>query len=94
MADVTKMDDLQRIVDETVKAFNQIDILVNNAGATDLDSIATVTLESYEYMMNLNARAPLFLIKYCIPYLEKTKGNIVNVSTIGALRGVCQIFFL
>jgi len=87
IADLTKLDDLKRIVDETVKAFKQIDVLVNNGGAGKINSIASMTPEVFEEMMNLNARAPLFLIKHSAPHLEKTKGSVVIVSSVGSLRG-------
>lgn len=87
-ADVTKLDELKKIVDETVKAFKQIDVLVNNAGATKPDTITNATPKGFEEMMNLNARAPLFLTQYCVPYLTETKGSIVNVSSVGSLIGL------
>jgi len=87
VADVTKLEDLKRIVEVTVKTFHKIDVLVNNAGASNTQSLLTTTPEGYDDMMNLNARAPFFLMQYCTPHLAETKGNVVNISSIAAIRG-------
>ncbi|CAG2115106.1 unnamed protein product, partial [Medioppia subpectinata] len=86
-ADVTNKDDMRRLVDQTIKHFGKLDILVNNAGSgintrpDDKDFY-----EKYEKLMAINLNSVVYLTHICIEYLEKTKGNIINVSSIGAKR--------
>jgi len=84
--DVTNDEDIRRLVQETVTNFGQIDVLVNNAGLGSFDSIDDPKLmETFDNMMNINLRSVVLLCHIAIPYLAKSKGNIVNIST--ALSG-------
>lgn len=58
-----------------------LNILICNAGTALPGTIAATTLEMYERMMALNVRAPFLLTKYAEPHLEKTKGNILYISS-------------
>lgn len=80
VADVTK--DTERIINETITKFGKLDVLVNNAGIIEMASIETITAESYDRVMNTNVRSILLLTQLAVPHLEKTKGNIVNVSSV------------
>lgn len=80
VADVTK--DTERIVAETIAHFGQLDILINNAGFPINDSIVDVELSEFDRVFDVNVRAVVNLTKLCVPYLEKTKGNVVNVSSL------------
>ena len=86
VADVTKEADVERAVSETVKAFGGIDVLVNAAGVLFTGTIETTTLEDWDYMMSLNARAPFYLMQRAMPYLVERKGNVVNVSSVNGIR--------
>ncbi len=80
---------MKRLVETTVKQFGKIDVLVNNAGAGALTSIVAPNLmETYEKIMKLDLRAVVYLTHLAIPYLEKTKGKIVNISSIGGIKPV------
>lgn len=79
IADVAK--DASRIIDETIQYFGQLDCLVNNAGIYEITPIATSDISIYDRMMETNCRSIIELTKLAIPHLEKTKGNIVNVSS-------------
>lgn len=86
VADVTT--DAKQIIDQTIQHFGQLDVLVNNAGIAQLDTVSTVDFEKYDNMFAINCRAPIELTKLSAPYLEKTKGNVVNVSSIAAFLPV------
>ncbi|KAJ6644165.1 Glucose 1-dehydrogenase [Pseudolycoriella hygida] len=78
-ADVTQ--ESQRIVDETINHFGQLDVLINNAGIFISDSLDAFDINEYDRVMNINLRSVVCLTHLAVPHLEKTKGNIVNVSS-------------
>ena len=80
------MTQIERVVNDTVTNFGQIDVLVNAAGIILNGSIETTTLDDWDKMMNINLRTVFHLMQKCIPFLEKTKGNVVNVSSVSGLR--------
>lgn len=83
-ADVTK--DAERIISETIKHFGKLDVLINVAGILKRNSIENVDLSDYDRIMNVNVRSIIALSKLAVPHLQKTKGNILNVSSISGLR--------
>ena len=85
-ADVTNESDAQKIVETTVENFGQIDILINAAGIIGNGTIENTALNDWDEMMNVNLRSVFALMQKTIPFLEKTKGNIVNVSSVAGLR--------
>lgn len=85
-ADVTREEDIERVVRETVQAFGGIDVLVNAAGIIATGTIENTGLKDWDYMMNVNVRSPFYLIQCAMPYLVERKGNVVNVSSVTGLR--------
>ncbi len=85
-ADVTVKPIPRRIINETVEKFGALDILVNAAGHLSSGTIETTTMAEWDAMMNVNLRAIFNLMQQAIPHLEKTRGNIVNVSSVTGLR--------
>lgn len=86
LADVTQMSQLERIASETIHNHGQIDVLVNSAGIIKNGSIETTTLDDWDKMLDINLRSVFVLSQKCLPYLEATKGNIVNVSSVAGTR--------
>lgn len=81
-ADVTKDEDCRRIVESTVNHFGKLDILVNNAGGGAFGSIYDPKLMStLEHMIKLDLRSVVLITQLAVPHLEKTKGNIVMISS-------------
>lgn len=80
VADVTT--DAERIINETIQHFGKINVLVNNAGIGLTKNITDSTIEEFDRVMNTNLRSVIVLTKLCVPHLEKTRGNIINISSI------------
>src|SRR5882724_3246726 len=85
-ADVTKDQDLPRIISETIERFGGIDILVNAAGILSSGTIETTTEDQWDQMMTINVRSVFRLMQLATPALIKHKGNVVNVSSVTGLR--------
>jgi len=78
---------LEKIVNETLKKFERIDVLVNNAACGRKPDIKDVySLDNLDYIFNVNLRAVVALTQLAMPHLEKSQGNVVNVSSIGAQK--------
>lgn len=85
-ADVTNEADAKRIIDEAVTRFSRIDVLVNNAGILETGSIENTSLDQYDRVMGTNMRSIYHLTMLAVPYLVKTEGSIVNVSSVNGIR--------
>ena len=86
IGDVSIENDVKNIVESTIKFFGQLDILVNNAGILIPGAVENTSLENYDQTMNINVRSLFQLTQLAVPYLKKTRGNIVNVSSIAGPR--------
>jgi NAD(P)-dependent dehydrogenase (short-subunit alcohol dehydrogenase family) len=86
LADIMELSQLERIVTETVHNYSQIDVLVNSAGVIKNGNIENTTLDDWDKMMHINVRSVFLLIQKCVPYLEETRGNVVNVSSVTGTR--------
>ncbi|MBP6004898.1 MAG: SDR family oxidoreductase [Pyrinomonadaceae bacterium] len=86
LADVTEHSQLDRLVAETVQNFGQIDVLVNSAGVIKSGNIENTSIDDWDKMMNINLRSVFTLVQKCLPHLEASKGNIVNVSSVAGTR--------
>src|SRR6476620_2901009 len=84
--DVTDGDQVQHAIDEAVSRFGRLDVLVNAAGHISTGSIETTSLAAWDAMMNVNLRSVFQLMQFASPHLIKTRGNIVNVSSVTGLR--------
>ena len=94
VADVTKQEDAKRLVDTTIKTFGKLDILVNNAGAAIMVNVTDPTFyEKYEQTLDTNLNSVVYLTHLSVEHLEKTKGNIINISSIVGIRSVSDYTF-
>ncbi|RWS22646.1 dehydrogenase/reductase-like protein [Leptotrombidium deliense] len=87
IAELTKDEDMKRIIDETVKHFGKLDVLVNNAGRTLFSSVEDANLmKTFDMMYATNLRPFIYMSNLAIPHLVKTKGCIVNISSTSAIK--------
>ncbi len=86
LADVTETSQVDRLVSETMQHLGKIDVLVNSAGILKSGSLETTTLDDWDKMMNINVRSLFYIMQKCLPHLESTKGNVVNVSSVTGTR--------
>lgn len=91
LADIRETSQVERFVNETAENFGRIDVLVNAAGIIASGTIENTTLDDWDKMMNINLRSVFHLMQICVPHLEKTEGNIVNVSSVAGTRSFPNI---
>lgn len=88
-ANVAVEQDVQAMIDAAVREWGTLDILVNNAGIMDnMMPAHEVTDELWEKVMAVNATGPMRAIRKALPiFMEKGKGAIINIASIGGLQG-------
>jgi NAD(P)-dependent dehydrogenase (short-subunit alcohol dehydrogenase family) len=88
-ANISSKEDLQRLVDETRKAFGKVDIVVCNAASNPYyGPLAGITDDAFSKILTNNIVANNWLISMCVPeMIERKEGAIIIVSSIGGLRG-------
>jgi NAD(P)-dependent dehydrogenase (short-subunit alcohol dehydrogenase family) len=86
LGDITETSQVDRLISETIDQYGRIDVLVNAAGIIKSGNIENTTLDDWDKMMNINLRSVFYVTQKCVPHLEATKGNIVNVSSVTGTR--------
>ncbi len=81
--DVTKVEDVRKTVDETVKKWTKIDVLVNNAGVGTISSLIEMTEEEWDYVLDINLKGMfLFTREVAKVMIEQKEGCVINLSSI------------
>jgi glucose 1-dehydrogenase len=83
-ADVSKVNDLQTLVDAAVKAFGRLDVMVNNAGVETRTSVLDTTEAQYEKVLEINLKSAFFGTQIAAKQMiaQGGGGRIINISSV------------
>ena len=81
--DVTDPAQVRDFVNETVEATGRLDVIVNNAGVIAMTPFANATASDFEASLATHFWGALHLITAALPHLRRTRGRILNISSIG-----------
>jgi glucose 1-dehydrogenase len=83
-ADVSKIDDLHKLVDAAVAAFGRVDIMVNNAGVETRTSVLDTTEAQYEKVLAINLKSAFFGTQIAAQQMIKQGGGgrIINITSV------------
>lgn len=89
--DVTKKQEIENLIAETIKKFKKIDIFVNNAGVFHPSPSETLSEEQWDKTIDINLKG-YFLCAQAVGkhMLKKGKGNIINIASIAGFEGYAQ----
>lgn len=86
--DVSNPDDVNHVVEETLKEFGQIDILVNNSGATWGAPFLEMPLDKWQKVMDVNATGTFLFSQAVTAHMkERKQGKIINIASVAGLKG-------
>ena len=86
--DVSKVEDIRRLVEGTVERYGRIDCLINNAGwHPPHKPIDGFTVDEFRRLLDLNLVSIFAACQLALPHLRKTKGNIINLSSLVGRMG-------
>ena len=86
--DVSEEKDCKNLIEETVRKFNRIDVLINNAGISMRALFNDCDLDVIKNVMNINFWGSVYCTKYALPFLLKSEGSVIGVSSIAGYKGL------
>ena len=86
-ADVSKVEEAEMLVSETVDRFGSLDILVNSAGIWTGAPVEEISDREWQEMVGINLTGTFQVTRAAVPHLRTSKGTIINISSTAAQRG-------
>jgi len=81
-ADLTKPEEVEKLVEESIKRYRKIDILVSNAGWDELRPFLNTDINFWNKILDLNLKGHMYCIKAVLPHMVKQKyGKIVTIGS-------------
>lgn len=87
VVDVSKQEEVESLVRDTLHKFGRLDVLVNNAGVAPEGKITEASVEDWREVMATDLDGVFYGCRAAMPALIKTKGAIVNVSSVSGIGG-------
>ena len=86
-ADITKEDEVRKVIEYTIEKFDRLDILVNNAGIFPrIKKLHEISEDDWNKVLDVNLTGQFRFTKAAIPFLQKNGGSIINVASDAGLK--------
>jgi NADP-dependent 3-hydroxy acid dehydrogenase YdfG len=83
VTDVTRADQVKRLVDTAVQSCGRIDVMINNAGLMQQSLLERLKLDEWDRMIDVNVKGVLYGIAAALPHMKQQKsGHFINVSSV------------
>src|SRR5271170_4723458 len=81
--DVTRCEEVKKLVDAAVQAYGRIDVMINNAGLMPQAPLERLKIDEWDRMVDVNIKGVLYGIAAALPHMKRQKsGHIINVSSV------------
>jgi 3-oxoacyl-[acyl-carrier protein] reductase len=80
-ANVSRAEDVRRLMQETVAAFGPVDVLVNNAGVYQAMPVQDFTEAEFHREFDVNVLGPLLTIREALPHFSERGGSVINIGS-------------
>ena len=87
LADVSSFKEVEKMIEDIKQKFGKIDILINNAGITKDRTLAKMTQEEWQKVIDVNLTGVFNCTKAALPLIIQNQGKIINISSLVGLRG-------
>ena len=94
-ADVSKREEVKKLIQFTLEKYKTIDILINNAGISEEKLFTDITDDDWNTMLQVNLTSVFYCIQETLPtMIHKKNGCIINISSIwGQTGGSCEVHY-
>lgn len=95
-ADITKNEEVHKMVNDVINTFGKIDVLVNNSGVCDYNLFTDISNEKIKELIDVNIYGTINVTKEVLKQsmIKNHEGNIVNISSIwGITGGSCEVIY-
>lgn len=89
--DITKDEVVEHVMETVKEKYGHLDILINNAGWCPVQPITEITIEDYDKAFSLDVRALVNMTIHALPMIIEAKGNIINLSSVGATHRAANL---
>lgn len=87
-ADVSKREEVKKLVNFVIQKYKNIDVLINNAGISQTKLFTDITDEDWNTMLNINLNSVFYMSQEVVPHMiHEKQGCIINISSIW---GICR----
>lgn len=87
VADVSKFEEVEKMIQDIQKEFGRLDVLVNNAGITQDRTLAKMTKEEWQKVIDIDLTGVFNCTKVALPLIIANQGKIINISSLVGQRG-------
>jgi len=87
LADVSKLEEVEKMIQDIQKEFGRLDVLVNNAGITQDRTLAKMTKEEWQRVIDIDLTGVFNCTKASLPLIIQNQGKIISISSLVGQRG-------